>query len=78
MNSYDPDFDKDDIMNEPVPFEPPYVYQRKHHIGLISVFDVGFQQAALKTDRETASQNYVRDLTQYNRCPMALINENFF
>ena len=39
---------------------------------------IGFQQAALETDRETASQNYVQDLTQYNRCPIALINETFF
>ena len=84
LNSYGPDFDKFDIMNDPVPFIPPYVYQRKdmfkffYHIGLNLMFDIGFQQAALKTDKETASQNYVQDLTQYNRCPIASINENFF
>ena len=42
------------------------------------MFDIGFQQAALETDRGTASQNYARDLPQYNRCPIALINETFF
>ena len=42
------------------------------------MFDIGFQQAVLKTDRETASQNYVQDLPQYNQCPIVLINETFF
>ena len=27
--NYDSDFHEDDIMNEPQPFDPPYVYQRK-------------------------------------------------
>ena len=82
--NYDPDFDEDDIMNEPKPFDPPFVYQRKdmfkffYHIGLTLMFDIGFQQAVLETDKGTASQNYTRDLPQYNRCPMALLNETFF
>ena len=29
LTNYDSDFDQDDIMNEPKPFDPPYVYQRK-------------------------------------------------
>ena len=37
--------------------------------------NIGFQQAALKTYKETTSQNYVQDLTQYNRCPIASTNE---
>ena len=32
----------------------------------------------MKTGKETASQNYVQDLTQYNRCPIASIDEKFF
>ena len=45
----DSDFDQDHIMNELEPFDPPYVYQRKdmfkfvYHIGLILMFDIGFQ-----------------------------------
>ena len=84
-NNYDSDFDEYDIMNDPDtnPFTPPYVYQRKdmfkfcYHIGLNSMFDIGFQQAALNTNQGSTSQTYVRDLPNYNRCPIAHINEFF-
>ena len=84
LSNINSSFDEDDIMNDPVLFKPPYVYQRKdmfkffYHIGLISMFDIGFQQAVLETDKGTASQNYTRNMQQYNRCPMALLNETFF
>ena len=84
LKNYDFDFDEDAIMNEPQPFDPPNVYERKdlfkffYHIGLILMFDIGFQQAALETDKGTASQNYAQDFPQYNRCSIALIIETFF
>jgi len=82
--NYDSDFDQLDVNNDLDPFTPPYAYQRKdmfkffYHIGLNSMFDIGFQQAALETNPVPTSQNFVRDLTKYNRCPMAPINEKFF